>query len=70
VSDKGVVLFHDINVPRPAFEVIHFFRELSNGYKLYFMHSYGLGIFTKNKLLYEAIKKQFTDVYDDAEVML
>ncbi len=70
VLDDGIVLFHDINVPNPAFGVIDFFRELSGGYKLYFLHTYGLGIFTKNALLYEAIKNQFADVYDDAETPL
>jgi hypothetical protein len=35
VRDDGIVLFHDINVPHPGFEVIKFFRELKGGHKLY-----------------------------------
>lgn len=46
VPDDGIVLFHDVAVQ--AFGVKDFFRELSGGYKLYFTHSYGLGIYTKN----------------------
>lgn len=64
VLNEGIVLFHDINVPNPAFGVIDFFRELSGGYKLYFLHSYGLGIYTKNKHLYDTIRNNFTNVYD------
>jgi predicted O-methyltransferase YrrM len=67
VADDGVVLFHDINVPNPAFGVIRFFRELTEGYRLYFLHSYGLGIYTKNQALYRAIKEHFADVSDFAE---
>jgi len=64
VPDQGIVLFHDINVPNPDFGVINLFRELEGGHKLYFLHSYGLGIFTKNTALYEEIKRNFTDVHD------
>lgn len=70
VPEEGIVLFHDINVPNPAFGVINFFRELEGGHKLYFLQSYGLGIFTKNTALYEEIKKQFSDVYDYSKVPL
>lgn len=65
VRKSGVVLFHDINVPLPGYEVVEFFRELKGGYKLYFMHSFGLGIYTKDKNLYKAIKKAFPGVFDD-----
>lgn len=70
VLDDGIILFHDVNVPYPGFEVINFFRELQDGYRLYFLQSYGLGIFTKNKELYEEIKKQFINVYDYADFPL
>lgn len=64
VKDDGIILFHDINVPNPAFGVIHFFRKLKGGHKLYFLHSYGLGIFTKNSELAEKILEKFNNVYD------
>ncbi len=64
VPDNGIILFHDINVPNPAFEVINLFRELKDGHKLYFLHSCGLGIYTKNTALYEKIKSEFNDVCD------
>ena len=71
VTENGIILFHDINVPEnPDFQVVKFFRELSGGYKLYFLHSYGLGIFTKNEQLYEKIKNAFDNVYDDAKTPL
>jgi predicted O-methyltransferase YrrM len=66
VTENGVVLFHDIAIPE--FGVKEFFRELSGGYKLFFLHSAGLGIFTKNKQLRDAIMTEFpTSVYDFAE---
>lgn len=70
VTNHGIVLFHDINVPNPEFGVIHFFRELKGGHKLYFLHSFGLGIYTKNDELYELIKANFSNVYDFAQTPL
>ena len=67
LAEDGIILFHDINVPNPAFGVIHLFRELEGGHKLYFLHTYGLGIFTKNTALYNEIKEQFKNIYDYAE---
>lgn len=64
VKDDGIILFHDINVPDPAFGVIHLFRELKGGHKLYFLHSSGLGIFTKNSGLAEKILVHFNNAYD------
>lgn len=65
VSENGIILFHDINVPNdPEFQVIDFFRELSGGYKLYFLQSFGLGIYTKNEALYKLILETFPNVYD------
>lgn len=63
VKEDGVVLFHDTAIQ--YFQIKDFFRQLSGGYKLYFVHSAGLGIFTKNKDLYEKIKRSF-GVFDFA----
>lgn len=66
VTDDGIVLFHDIAVPQ--FGVKDFFRELSGGYKLFFLHSAGLGIWTRNKELRDKIMEEFpANVYDFAE---
>jgi glycosyltransferase involved in cell wall biosynthesis len=62
VKDDGVILFHDIAVAE--FGVKDFFKELSGGHKLFFTHWYGLGIFTKNKTLYDAICSKFNNVQD------
>jgi len=61
VNNNGVVLFHDTAVE--YFGIKDFFNELPNDYKLSFSHSAGLGIYTKNKELYNVIKKKF-DVAD------
>ena len=56
VTENGVVLFHDIAVPQ--FGVKEFFRELSGGYKLFFLH----------KELRDKIMAEFSpNVYDFAE---
>jgi hypothetical protein len=63
VKEEGVVLFHDIAVQ--SFGVKEFFRELTGGYKLFFLHSAGLGIFTRNKELRDKILNAFSNnVYD------
>ena len=57
------MLFHDIAVQ--SFGVKEFFRELTGGYKLFFLHSAGLGIFTRNKDLRDKIMDRFSNsVYD------
>ena len=61
VPEHGVVLFHDTSIE--SFGVKDFFRELSGGYKLNFVHSAGLGIYTKNKKLYKTIVDHFDNVY-------
>lgn len=68
VSEKGIVLFHDINVPNPGYQVIKFFRELTEGRRLYFLHSYGLGIYTKDDALAELILDTFSNVRDFDEI--
>jgi len=62
VSEDGIILFHDVAVEH--FEVKYFFRDLKGGHKLYFTHSAGLGIYTKNTELYHLILKNFDNVFD------
>uniref|UniRef100_A0A6C0CUD6 Methyltransferase n=1 Tax=viral metagenome TaxID=1070528 RepID=A0A6C0CUD6_9ZZZZ len=63
LKDDGVIIFHDVSVP--YFGVKHFFKEVTYGFKLYFIHSAGLGICTKNQILYNKILENFDNVYDD-----
>jgi hypothetical protein len=62
VNNDGIILFHDTAIQQ--FGIKDFFRELSGGYKLYFTHSAGLGIYTKNLILYNKILNNFDNVYD------
>jgi cephalosporin hydroxylase len=63
VKENGIILFHDIAVQ--SFGVKEFFRELTGGYKMFFLHSAGLGIFTRNKDLRDKIMNRFSNnVYD------
>jgi hypothetical protein len=64
VKEDGIIIFHDINVPNANFGVIHVITEVQGGRKLYFLKSYGLGIFTKNFDLAAKIVQQFDVVYD------
>ena len=57
VKEDGIILYHDVCVP--YFNVKDFFRELEGGYKAYFTHSAGLGIFTKNKKLFDLILQTY-----------
>lgn len=57
VEDTGVIIFHDVEAFKDS--VGRFFQEINGGYKLYFTHSAGLGIFTKNEILYNNIKTSF-----------
>ena len=63
VKEDGIILFHDTAIH--DYGVKDFFREVESLYKLYFIHSAGLGILTKNKDLYENIVKSFDNVYDN-----
>lgn len=62
LRDDGVMLFHDVNVQHPGFGVEEFFNELQvpEYQKLKFLHSAGLGILTKNKVLYQHILTEFS----------
>jgi predicted GH43/DUF377 family glycosyl hydrolase len=62
VKDDGIILFHDICVSE--FGVKDFFKELADEYKLFFTHWYGLGIFTKNRVLYDTIRATFSNVQE------
>lgn len=45
LSDRGVVLLHDINAPQPDFGVDIFWRELKERYPhVEFLHGHGLGL--------------------------
>jgi predicted O-methyltransferase YrrM len=63
VLNDGIILFHDTAVQH--FGIKDFFREIG-GIKLYFTHSFGLGILTANKELVRKIKQNFT-IFDFAE---
>ena len=67
---QGVIIFHDVNVE--YFGVKDFFSQLvtslPNGlvaYKLFFVHSAGLGIITFSKQLYDEILLHFENVYTE-----
>jgi len=62
VKDDGIILFHDV----AAFpDIGNFFRNVDGGWhKLYFLHSAGLGILTKNESLRHEIKNNFLNVFD------
>jgi len=63
VKENGIILFHDIAVQ--SFGVKELFREVTGGYKLFFLHYGGLGIFTRNKDLRDKIMDRFSNtVYD------
>lgn len=57
VRMNGVILFHDVAIEE--FGIKDFFHHLKGGHKLYFKHSAGLGIYTRNTGLYEQIKKKY-----------
>jgi predicted O-methyltransferase YrrM len=62
VVDDGIILFHDTHID--GFQIKDFFRSLTGGYRLYFEHSAGLGIYTKNEALKNAILATFDNVHD------
>lgn len=68
VHNDGVILFHDVNVAH--FGVIDFFKEVNHGHKLYFLHTFGLGILTRNEKLYQAMKANFQEIYDFSVIPL
>jgi predicted O-methyltransferase YrrM len=62
VDENSIILFHDVT----AFpEIAQFFRDVEDGWqKLYFTHSAGLGILTKNTELKDEILKHFDNVFN------
>ena len=60
VVEDGIIIFHDVtSFPD---DVGKFFNEIEGGYKLYFTHSAGLGVYTKNKDLYNSIITNFPNI--------
>jgi hypothetical protein len=64
VKEDGIILFHDVAIQN--FGIKDFFRQLPDveHERLYFVHSAGLGIYTKNKVLAKKILDSFPNVYD------
>ena len=59
VSENGIILFHDVtSFPD---DVGKYFFEIQGWRKLYFTHSAGLGVLTKNNELYEKILRTFSN---------
>ena len=65
LKEDGIIIMHDVSIP--YFGVKHFFKEINFGFKLYFIHSAGLGVCTKNKILYDRILEHFDNVFDDSK---
>ena len=62
LKNDGIILFHDV-ISFP--EIGKFFSDIDNEWhKLYFTHSAGLGIITKNILLRNIIINTFSNVID------
>ena len=62
VDENSIILFHDVtSFP----DIAQFFRDVEGGWqKLYFTHSAGLGILTKNAVLKDEILKNFNNVFN------
>ncbi len=62
ISDRGIVLFHDIEVRREDFGVWRFWSEISQKYpSLSFAHSHGLGVLFVGDRSLEALLAQGVD---------
>lgn len=60
VKDDGIILLHDVCIYDGDFGVYKFFEEL-DWHKLYFEHSAGLGIISKNVRLLKVILETFPE---------
>ena len=62
LQEDGIMLFHDVSV---FDDIARFFRNIEGDwYKLYFTHSAGLGILTRNINLRDEILNNFSNVND------
>lgn len=62
VKDEGVIIMHDVCCFHGDFGVYKLYNEIGNEYcKGYFEHSYGLGVITKNKDMFERIYTTHTN---------
>ena len=62
VKEDGIILFHDVTSFK---DIAQFFKEVEgNWHKLYFTHSAGLGILTKNIDLKNEILNNFKNVFE------
>jgi len=58
LSDRGVVLFHDINVREQNFGVVHFWDELTKQYPHFeFPHGHGLGLLAVGQSRNEGLRE-------------
>lgn len=71
VKENGVILFHDVYIFHEDFGIKDFFHEVQEGHKLYFTHSAGLGILTRNEELVTKIRNEFENVlnYEDHPIL-
>jgi hypothetical protein len=62
VESDGIILFHDVTA---FYDIAKFFSEVQDGWlKIYFTHSAGLGILTKNVEMKNEILANFTNAID------
>jgi len=66
LSDRGVVLFHDINVRERQFGVWQFWRDLQGRYRCFeFTHGHGLGVVQVGSTVHKALRPLFESSPED-----
>jgi hypothetical protein len=66
LSDRGVVLFHDINVRERQFGVWQFWRDLQVRYRCFeFTHGHGLGVVQVGNAMREVLRPLFESSPED-----